>query len=168
MGQRRLGSMRQEERLSELHFETILQSEGEGGACFLAVPGEVVTALSAGKRPPVLATLNGYQYRTTIAVYGSRFYLGVRRDIREAAGLAPGAAVSVSLALDEAPREVELPEDFGLALAADAEAQAVFARLSFSHRREYVDWIVGAKREATRRGRLEKTVARLKEGRKEP
>ena len=149
-------------------FETILQSEEEGAAFFLEVPPKVVAALGTRKRPPVQVSLNGYEYRTTVAVYDGRYYLPVRREVREAAGLAPGKVVAVSLALDEARRQVELPEDLRLALAADPEAQAIFERLSYSHRKEYVDWVAEAKRNETRRRRLDRAVAMLKEGKKEP
>ncbi|MHB1005591.1 MAG: YdeI/OmpD-associated family protein [Chloroflexota bacterium] len=145
-------------------FEASLQSEGEGAGFFLEVPAAVVVALGKGKRPPVLVTLNGYLYRTTIAVYGGRYYVGVRREVREAAGISPDAVIAVTIALDEAPRLVALPDDLRLALAANLDAEAAFARLSFTHRKEYVDWVTSAKHDETRRRRIAKTVATVREG----
>jgi hypothetical protein len=73
-------------------------------ALFIEIPPHVIAALGAKKRPPVRVTLNGdYTYRSTVAVYGGRHYLPIRREIREAVGLAPGMSVDVALALDEDP-----------------------------------------------------------------
>ncbi len=54
--------------MPELHFESRLESDQ--GACFIRVPPQTLTALGKGKRLPVKVTINGYTYRTTIAVYG--------------------------------------------------------------------------------------------------
>lgn len=148
-------------------FQATMQTDDES-AFFLEVPAEVMAALGKRKRPPVAVTLNGYLHRTTVAVYGGKYYLPVRKEIRQAAGLAPGDAVAVTIALDAEPRAVDLPEDFARDLAANTEAQSAFDRLSYSHRKEYVDWIAAAKRDDTRRRRVEKALTMLAEGRKEP
>ena len=46
--------------------------------------------------------------------------------------------------------ELEVPEDLAAALAMNAEARATFDGFAYSHRKEYIEWITGAKREATR------------------
>jgi uncharacterized protein YdeI (YjbR/CyaY-like superfamily) len=63
----------------------------------------------------------------------------------------------------EQPRDADVPEDLRRALADDEVARDAFERLPWSHRREYVDWIVEAKRDETRRRRIEETLARLRE-----
>ena len=75
---------------------------------------------------------------------------------------AAGDLVVVELEADEEPREVEVPEDLAAALAADAATAAAFERISYTDRREYVEWVVAAKRPETRRRRVEGTVARLR------
>lgn len=141
-------------------FQAKLEKD-EDVAVFIAVPAEVIAALGKGKRPPVLVTLNGYGYRSTVATYGGEFYLPVRREVREAAGITPGQTIEVSIALDEQPRTVELPEGLGRALAVHPEAQAAFDRLSYSHQKEYVEWILSAKRPETRERRVTQVVSRL-------
>ena len=151
------------------HFEALLTVDDDGTAFYIEVPGEILTALSDKKRPPVVVTLNKtlngieneYEYRTTVATYGGRFYLPVRREIREAAKLVPGASVDVGIALDRSPRVVDLPTDLKLALDANPLARAAFERLSYTHAREHVDWLVSAKRDETRRRRVEKLVSIL-------
>ena len=59
---------------------------------------------------------------------------------------------------------MEVPDDLATALAGDASAGAAFAQLSYTHRREYVEWVTEAKREQPRRRRIEKTLSRLSAG----
>ncbi len=134
----------------------------------IEIPGELLAALGTKKRLPVHATLNNVAYRTTVAVYDGRYYLPVRKEIREAAGLTVNDPVTVTLVADTEPRTVELPNDLAQAFAADREAQTAFERLSFTNRKEYVAWIQDAKRAETRSNRIAKTVLMLREGRKVP
>ena len=90
----------------------------------------------------------------------------VNRAVREGAGAKAGQPVTVEMDLDDEPRDVALPDDLGAALDRDPKARASYDQLAYSHRKEYVDWITEAKREDTRRRRVEKAVAMLREGRK--
>jgi Bacteriocin-protection, YdeI or OmpD-Associated/Domain of unknown function (DUF1905) len=146
-------------------FETVLAAED--GGVFIEVPLDV-PAVFGRARAPVRGTINGHPFRSTVAVYGGRYYLPVRRELREAAGVAAGDAVVVELEADEQPRSVDPPADLAGALAADPEAGVAFAGLSFTHQREYVEWVTGAKREETRRRRVEQAVAMLRDGRRHP
>lgn len=148
-------------------FTTSPTAQTEGGVLLVEVPQRVVKALGETRRPPVRATLNGVTYRTTVAVYGGKYYLPARREIREAARLSPGRPVRIRLELDTVPRTVDVPRDLAVALSADAGARATFDGLAFSHRREYVEWITGAKREETRASRVAKTLVALRAGKKE-
>jgi hypothetical protein len=142
--------------------------EASGATSFLEIPRSVVEALGAGKRPPVAVTLNGYRYRSTVAVYDARFYVPVRREVREAAGITAGQPLDVTVELDTAPRTVDVPPDLAVTLNSELALRAAFDALSYSHRKEYVDWIVGAKREATRRQRIERAAAMLRDGVRSP
>jgi hypothetical protein len=154
--------------MPEQRFATIVGSD-DPSLLFIVVPPEVVAALSEKKRPPVRVTLNGdYIYRSTVSVYGGRYLLPLRREIREACGLAPGMPVDVTLTLDEELRIVEVPDDLAAAFTGDSEARAVFDRLYFTHQREYVEWITSAKRAATRTRRVAQTLEMLRNGVKTP
>jgi hypothetical protein len=56
--------------MPERQFEGRLESDQD--ACFIRLPPEVLTVLGQGTRVPVKVTINGYPYRTTIAVYGGK------------------------------------------------------------------------------------------------
>jgi uncharacterized protein YdeI (YjbR/CyaY-like superfamily) len=80
---------------------------------------------------------------------------------RTAAGVAAGDDIEVSLELDAAPREVDVPADFAQALTRNAGAKKAFEELSYSHKRRHVLAIEGAKKPETRRRRIEKAVEML-------
>jgi Bacteriocin-protection, YdeI or OmpD-Associated/Domain of unknown function (DUF1905) len=146
-------------------FETVLGAEG--GGVFIEIPLDV-PALFGRARPAVRATVNGHKFRSTVAVYGGRYYLPVKRALREAAGVAAGDAVVVELEADQEPRTVEPPADLAAALAADPDAGTAFAGLSYTHQREYAEWVAEAKRADARRRRVEQAVAMLRDGRRHP
>ncbi|MBW3614372.1 MAG: YdeI/OmpD-associated family protein [Actinobacteria bacterium] len=144
-------------------FEARVEPHGKTST-FLHVPAEVVEALGPKKRVAVRVTVNGYTYRSTVAPMGGNFLLPLNRQNRAGAGVAAGDVVRVSIERDEAPRVVEVPEDLTAAIAADDAAGEAFSRLSYSHQREYVEWITGAKRTETRARRVAQALERLRDG----
>ncbi len=145
-------------------FETRVEPHGKT-ATFFHVPPEVMDALGPKKRVPVRVTVNGHSYRSTVAPMGGDFLLPLNRENRRRAGVAAGEVVEVELERDDAPREVEVPEDLAAALSGDEPARDAFGRLSYSHQREYVEWITDARRGETRARRVAQTLERVKDGR---
>ena len=143
-----------------MRFHTTLLQAGKT-ATGIRVPDEVVEALGAGRRPPVRVTINGYTYRSTIAVMGSEYMVGVNADNRVGAGVAGGDEVDVDIELDTAPREVSVPADLSTALDADPKARATFDALSYSRKRLVVDPIANAKTAETRDRNLAKGMTAL-------
>ena len=141
-----------------------IERSGPNTAGF-AVPEEVVLSFGKGKRPPVTVTINGYTWRSTVAVMGGRYMLGVSAEHRAGAGVEGGQTVEVELERDDAPRTVEPPPDFAAALDADADARRTWDGLSNSNKGWHVSSIEGAKSDETRQRRIEKSVAALREGR---
>jgi len=147
------------------HFDGVVEAAGRGGHV-VEIPLDV-PAVFGVKRPPVRGTVNDAPFRSTVAVYGGRFLLGLNREVREAAGgVAVGDTVAVQLERDDEPRTVELPDDLRAAL--DERRVAFFDSLSYTHQREYVRWIEEAKREDTRRRRIERAAELLREGVRTP
>src|SRR5262245_18378231 len=98
-----------------MKFRTIVELGGKT-ATGLPVPDDVVAQLGAGKRAPVRVTIGGHTYRTTVASMGGRFLVPLSAEIPAAAGVAAGDDVDVDIALDDAPREVTVPDDLAAAL----------------------------------------------------
>jgi Bacteriocin-protection, YdeI or OmpD-Associated/Domain of unknown function (DUF1905) len=142
-------------------FTADLERAGTSSA-MLPIPFDVKEAFGRA-RPPVRVTIRGHTWRTTPAVYGGVSYIGLNKDVRTAAGVDVGDRVRVELELDTEPRTVALPRDLRTALEKDG-LRAAFNDLSFTHRREYVEWVEGAKRADTRTRRVAETVRRVREG----
>jgi Bacteriocin-protection, YdeI or OmpD-Associated/Domain of unknown function (DUF1905) len=148
-----------------LRFRTEVELHGKT-ATGLTVPDEIVEQLSGGKRVKVLVTIAKHSYRTTVAPMGGKFLIPLAAENREAAGVSAGDVVEVTIAPDEAPREVELPDDLAAAIGANGPAREFFNGLSFTYRKEWVRWVTEAKKPETRTTRIEKTVEALKAGKK--
>jgi Bacteriocin-protection, YdeI or OmpD-Associated/Domain of unknown function (DUF1905) len=133
-------------------------------ATFLRVPLDVPAQFGGRHRPAVLVRLCGHTYRSTIAKYGEDYFLPLSRSNREAAGVAAGDRVAVEIELDSATRDVDPPPELAAALAGDQEARQIFGSLSYTHRREYAEWVAEAKRPETRARRAAKAVDLLREG----
>lgn len=147
--------------MGSISFVTTLVPRGPAAAVVL--DDEQVSIVGEGaKRFPVVATVNGHRWRTTVGRMRGEFLLGLSRDVRTGAGAAAGDRVEVSLELDREPREVEVPQALALALAGDPQAAAAFEQLSFTHRKEYARWVAEAKREETRARRVAETLERLR------
>ena len=146
-----------------MRFRTKILPAGKTAAG-IEVPAKVVAALGSSKRPPVRATINGFTYRSTIAVMDGKFMLGVSNEVRKSAGVAAGEIVDIDLELDTEVREVPMPPDFAAALARDAKAKKFFEGLSYSKKLRLVIPI-DIKNVETRKERIAKTVEQLREGR---
>lgn len=142
-------------------FKTTIR--GVGNNAGIEVPEDVIETLGAGKRPPVLVDVDGYQYRNTVAVMGGRYMISVSAAVRKESGIAAGDDVTVTLTVADAPREVSLPGDFASALEA-AGMRPFFDSLSNSLQRMHIDLVEGAKSPETRARRIEKAVGLFAEG----
>jgi hypothetical protein len=145
-----------------MRFRTKILPAGKTAAG-IEVPAKVVAALGSSKRPPVRATINGYTYRSTVAVMGGKFMLGVSNEVRQNAGVAAGDTVDIDLELDTQTREVALPADFAAALNRDTKAKKLFDGLSYSAKLRLVTPI-DVKNPDVRKERIAKTVKQLSEG----
>lgn len=65
-------------------------------------------------------------------------------------------------------KEVRLPDDFSTSLNKNKKQQDFFDTLSFTNKKEFIEWIVTAKREETRNERIKGTIERLSKGWKNP
>jgi hypothetical protein len=133
----------------------------DGPMCYIPVPFDPKQVF--GKvRAPVVVTLNGYSYRSTISAMGGVLGIPLRKSNREAAGVDSGRKVEVKIALDTAVRTVMPPPDLKKALAARVGLKKAWDALSYTHRREYVEALLSAKKPETRARRLAAALALLR------
>ena len=150
--------------MGKLTLQTKLQPRGPAAAVILT--DEQVAEVGEGKKAfPVQATINGHTWAGRVSRMGGEFLLGLNREVRTAAGAEAGDEVTVTIALDEAPREVEVPPALSQALVGDPAAKAAFDGLAFTHRKEFARWIAEAKKDDTRERRVAQALEMLREGR---
>ena len=141
-----------------------VESPDGGSTAFVRLPHSVVSHFGSGKRRPVRTTLKGYAYSTTIAIYGGESYIGVRREIREAAGIVLDESIEITVELDAAERTVEPPPELVAAFDREPDLRLAFEALSYTDRRELAESITSAKRETTRQTRVERALDQLRQG----
>jgi hypothetical protein len=136
--------------MGTVRFTTRLEPRGPAAAVVLN-EAQVADVGEGARRFPVVATVNGYTWRTSVVRMGGEFLVGLSREVRQGAGAEAGDEVEVTIELDAAPREVEVPEALAAALAADPAARRAFEAMGFTHRKEYARRVAEAKRNETRR-----------------
>lgn len=93
------------------------------------------------------ATFDGEPYRGSIVRMGAPCHiLGVRKDIRLKIGKVIGDSVQLTVEEDAEPRVVEVPADLKKKIQSHPEEE-IFNKLSYTHQKEYVNWIEEAKKE---------------------
>jgi len=150
----------------KLHFRAVIKDAGGGGA-YVVVPFDVEKVFGS-KRPKIKASIDGEPYRGTLVRMGTPHHmLLVLKEIRTKIGKSFGDEISVDLEEDVMPREVNIPLDLMQVLEANPEVQNFFNRLSYTHQKEYVLWVVEAKRAQTRQERIRRMIELLKQGKRE-
>jgi Domain of unknown function (DUF1905)/Bacteriocin-protection, YdeI or OmpD-Associated len=149
------------DQAKEHRFRTTIESARGGGAVAL-IPPDVRDALGGLKQMRIAGSLNGTPFRSSTMPYRGAFYLGVHKATREAAGVAIGDEVEITLSRDDSPRVLELAPELQAALVAEPELRARFDALSFSRRRELAGPVREAKKPETRARRLEAALAHLR------
>ncbi len=152
--------------MSKKHtFTAIIQNAGDGGA-FVEVPFDVEEAFGS-KRPKIKALIEGVEYRGTLVRMGTECHLLlILKSIREQVGKTFGDEIRVTVEADTEERVIAVPAELKRAFKSEKEAKAAFDKLSYTHQREYVNWINEAKKAETRQNRILKTIEMLKKGRK--
>ncbi|MGA2252703.1 YdeI/OmpD-associated family protein [Terracidiphilus sp.] len=142
---------------------------GESGDnCSVYFPYDAEKEFGTRARVPVKATFDGAPYSGSLAKYSSvQHRIPVIEAIRAQIGKNIGDTIDVTITRDESERTVETPEDLAKLLKKE-KLEAIFEKLSYSHRKEYVRWITEAKKEETRQRRLAKAMEMLRNGIKTP
>lgn len=154
-------------KVTERKFRAELGGDAAYRIPLIKIPFDVEAAFGKASAR-VVATVNGYSWKTTVLVYGANSYIGVRAPVREAAGVAVGDRLKVRLVTDEHPGQVEVPEALTVILGEDAAAREFFEGLSFDNRRQYVEWIAAAENEPARFRRAKIVSEMLRKGIKDP
>jgi bacteriocin resistance YdeI/OmpD-like protein/uncharacterized protein DUF1905 len=145
-------------------FKAVVEADDRGRVS-ITVPFDPSAVWGARRRHHVSGTLNGHPFEGSLGVRGARVFFPLAKRLRAEAGIEPGDVIEVTPA-PAADRSESVPPELAQALVADPTAEAFFAGLSGFYRRQYAEWIIGAKQPVTRQRRVAQVVDLLRRGRK--
>ena len=129
----------------------------------MVVPSAQSARLGTRARVPIRGTANGRPFRSSLLPDGrGGFTLVINGPLRSAVGVKKGDWVRVIAEVDSAPRTVRAPRDFRSALEEDPAVRDAFRRLSYSHRKAFVEWIREAKQPGTRSARVARSIEMIR------
>lgn len=137
-------------------FDTILMKpETVGTWTFFIIPFNIEEVFGLKNHVKVKGNINGVEFRSSLTPRGDgQHYMVVSKVMQEAAGITKGDTIHVCLEPDTEERLVEIPELIQNVFKENEEAGKLFDKLSYTRRKDYVDLIMGAKKESTRDKRI--------------
>ncbi len=151
-----------------IKFKAIIQQNGKMNAAFVEFPFSTEELFNKKGQVKIKALFDGkIEYRGSLAKMKSDCHiLGLTQEIRKQLGKTFGDEVSVSLAEDKEERVVEIADDIASVFNDNPEARALFDKMSYTHRKEYIRWIEEAKKPETRENRKIKMIQMILDGKK--
>jgi hypothetical protein len=150
-------------------FDAVIQKHERVNAGYIDFPYDVKSEFNGRNRVKVISLIDGYTYRGSLVKMGGDCHmLGITQEIRKATGKNPGDTVHIVIEEETEERTVKVPDDFMELMKNEAGMLEFFSKLSYTHRKEYVRWIVEAKKEETRKSRLVKAIEMLRNKTKTP
>ncbi|PPD57956.1 YdeI/OmpD-associated family protein [Dehalogenimonas etheniformans] len=143
-------------------FEAVIQSPPDAPrAAYICVPFDVEEVFGTRARVAVKGTFDGRPYRGTIQPMTGGHVIGIDAEMRKSLGKNAGDSIHVMMEKDTEERTVVIPADLSTALDKNPVSRDRFDKLSYSHRKEYVEYITEAKKPETRSRRIQKTIGEL-------
>jgi len=140
--------------MAQHKFKVKLFGQEGSEVAALKPPFDVPEVFGRKGRVPVKGTINGFPFRSSLMNMGDGHMMVVNAQMRAGAKCKGGDTVAVVMELDEEKRSVEVPGDLKKIIDSDREAREFWPTLSFTHQKEYVREIEGAKRPETRGKRI--------------
>lgn len=155
--------------MKEYIFKALILKHDNPDAAYIEFPYDVQKEFGKKSQVKVKALFDGYEYRgSMVKMKTSCHIIGLNKKVRETIMKKAGDTVSVVITEDREERTVEIPDDLSAAFSENAQARIHFDKLSFTNRREYVEWITSARMKETRDSRVGKCIRFLLEGKKNP
>lgn len=147
----------------------LLPVENTKSTCYFYVPYSIPEVWGIKKSVKVKAKIDKYFHRGLIIPDGKGNHcMGLKAAIMQELGKSAGDIVNVTLEIDTEERVVEIPSELKKVLSKNPKEKKYFESLAYTHRKEYVKWITSAKKEETKKARLEKMLKMLNEKMKHP
>lgn len=141
---------------TKIEYDAIILKDQEHNGSYCEIPFNVFETFGK-KRVKIKALIDAVEYRGLLTPMGGKYGVFMNKEVRDKVGKTYGDLVHISIEEDDEPRVVEIPDDL-LQLMIENEVKPFFDSLSFTHQKEYVQWILDAKKEETRQNRLVKAI----------
>ena len=135
-----------------------------GPAAAFVLTEDQVEAIGGGKRAALRVPVGSRSARLRLAIMAGQNLVGLSKAAHADLGIEIGDEVKVRIELDDAPRQVDVPVELSAAWADRPAVAAAFQKLSYTHRREYAEWVGSAKQQATRDRRAATAIEMLADG----
>lgn len=143
-------------------FDAELKLHEDMNAAYVEFPFDCQKEFGKKGQVKIQATIDGVEYRGSLAKMKTDCHiLGVLKEIRAKINKREGDTVHIILEEDRAERIVIIPDDLQARFDEYPLAKKVFDKMSYTHRKEYVNAINDAKKPETRLKRLDKTIEML-------
>jgi len=139
---------------------TIKQSDRSTNSwAWIEFPYDLKELYGIGNLVPAIMNFDSIEYKGSIAKMGGKYpMLLIRRDILALLNKKKGDSVHVVVTLDDKPREIEVPPELKRLLSKHPEAKEYYESLTYTHQKEYAQWIGSAKKPETRERRVNKAI----------
>jgi hypothetical protein len=144
-----------------IEFSAPIIDPGGGGA-YIEFPFDTEELFGTKGRIPVKVHFDGQPYHGTMLLYGTeKHIIIIVKKIRETIKKQAPDIVDVKVELDDKTRKITVPDDVQKSLEKNQMTLETYNKLSYSHQKEYINWILEAKREETRQNRIEKMIQKF-------
>ena len=150
--------------MTQHKFKVKLLGQAGSEVAALKPPFDVVEVFQRKGRVPVKGTVGGFPFRSSLMNMGDGHIMVVNAQLRAGAKCKAGDTVTVLMELDEDKRTVEVPAGLKKVIDRDPKTREFWPKLSFTHQKEYVREIEGAKRPETREKRIAAMMDALRKG----
>lgn len=150
--------------MTQRKFKVKLLGQAGSEVAALKPPFDVVAFFERKGRVPVKGTINGFPFRSSLMNMGDGHMMVVNAQLRAGAKCKAGDTVTVLMERDEDKRTVAVPAWLKKIIAGHPKAKEFWPKLSFTHQKEYVREIEGAKRPETREKRIAAMMDALRKG----
>ena len=151
-----------------IKFKAVIKQHSDINAAYVEFPFSTEDLFGKKGQVKIKAVFDGkVEYRGSLAKMGGTCHmLGLTQAVRKELGKGFGDEVEISLWEDKEKRIVEIPEDVQDVFDAHPDAFALYEKMSYTHRKEYMRWITDAKKPETRENRKLKMIEMILAGKK--
>jgi len=148
--------------MKKFKFEALIIKHPKLNSGYIEFPFDAEKEFGKKGQIKVKAWFDGFLYRGSLVKMGLPCYwIGINQEVRKQINKNPGDVINVVIEKDDEIRTVAIPDDLTKLLNQNTVAKQKFEKFSYSHKKEWLAWLNDAKKEETRKKRLEKIIEKL-------